>query len=85
MPIGTTVAAAAWIGLLVLSSSPHVATYIYASAIFILVANLCIQTQFKVAVYCSILIALFIMLGANQLMSTSQAFIFAVVFSPLWF
>ena len=85
VPIGTTVAAAAWIGLLVLSSSPHVATYIYASAIFILVANLCIQTQFKVAVYCSILIALFIMLGANQLMSTSQAFIFAVVFSPLWF
>lgn len=85
LPIGTTVAAAAWIGLLVLSSSPHVATYIYASAIFILVANLCIQTQFKVAVYCSILIALFIMLGANQLMSTSQAFIFAVVFSPLWF
>lgn len=85
LPIGTTVAAAAWIGLLVLSSSPHVVTYIYASAIFILVANLCIQTQFKVAVYCSILIALFIMLGANQLMSTSQAFIFAVVFSPLWF
>lgn len=85
LPIGTTVAAAAWIGLLVLSSSPHVATYIYASAIFILVANLCIQTQFKVAVYCSILIALFIMLGANQLMSTSQTFIFAVVFSPLWF
>ncbi len=85
VPIGTTVAAAAWIGLLVLSSSPHVATYIYASAIFILVANLCIQTQFKVAVYCSILIALFIMLGANQLMSTSQAFIFAVALSPLWF
>ncbi|WP_216935925.1 MULTISPECIES: GGDEF domain-containing protein [unclassified Acinetobacter] len=85
LPIATTVAAAAWIGLLVLSGSPHVATYIYASAIFILIANLCIQTQFKVAVYCSILIALFIMLGVTQLMSASQAFIFSVVFSPLWF
>lgn len=85
LPIATTVAAAAWIGLLVLSSSPHVATYIYASAIFILIANLCIQTQFKVAVYCSILIALFIMIGVIQLMSASQAFIFTVVFSPLWF
>ncbi|MGE8522743.1 MAG: diguanylate cyclase, partial [Acinetobacter pseudolwoffii] len=85
LPIATTVAAAAWIGLLVLSSSPHVATYIYASAIFILIANLCIQTQFKVAVYCSILIALFIMIGVTQLMNASQAFIFTVVFSPLWF
>lgn len=78
-------AAAAWIGLLALSTSPHVATYIYASAIFILIANLCVQTQFKVAVYCSILIALFIMLGVTQFMSASQAFIFSVVFSPLWF
>jgi len=85
LPIGTTVAAAAWIGLLALSTSPHVATYIYASAIFILIANLCVQTQFKVAVYCSILIALFIMLGVTQFMSASQAFIFSVVFSPLWF
>ena len=85
LPIGTTVAAAAWIGLLALSTSPHVATYIYASAIFILIANLCVQTQFKVAVYCSILIALFIMLGISQFMSASQAFIFSVVFSPLWF
>lgn len=85
LPIGTTLAAAGWISLLLLSSSPHVATYIYASAIFILIANLCVQIQFKVAVYCSILIALFITIGVTQLMTASQAFIFTVVFSPLWF
>lgn len=85
LPIGTTLAAAGWISLLLLSSSPHVATYIYASAIFILIANLCVQIQFKVALYCSILIALFITIGVTQLMTASQAFIFTVVFSPLWF
>lgn len=55
LPVGTTVAAATWIGLLLLSSSPHVSTYIYASAIFILITNLCVQTEFKGALYCSIL------------------------------
>ena len=85
LPVGTTVAAASWIGLLLLSSSPHVSIYIYASAIFILITNLCVQTEFRAALYCSIFIALFIMLGVTQLMSLSQAFIFTVVFTPLWF
>ena len=84
LPVGTTVAAATWIGLLLLSSSPHVSTYIYASAIFVLITNLCVQTEFKGALYCSIFIALFIMIGVTHLMSLSQAFIFAVVFTPLW-
>lgn len=85
LPVCTTLAAGIWITLLLLSSSPHVATYIYASAIFILIANLCVQTQFKIALYCSILIALFILVGATQLLTLSQGFIFAVVFTPLWF
>ena len=84
LPIGTALCAAVWIAILTLSNSPHVDIYIYASSIFILVANLGVQTQFKPALYSSIFIGLFMMIGASILMTTSQAFIFAVVLIPIW-
>ena len=84
LPVCTTVAAGIWIGLLLLSNSPHVSTYLYATAIFILVTNLCIKTQFKGALYCSIFIALFMTIGAIDLLTWSQGLIFAVVSIPLW-
>lgn len=84
LPIGTAICAAVWIAVLMLSKSPHVDIYIYASSIFILVANLGVQTQFKPALYSSIFIGLFMMIGASVLMTSSQAFIFAVVLIPIW-
>ncbi|ANF82844.1 hypothetical protein A3K93_12035 [Acinetobacter sp. NCu2D-2] len=84
LPVGTAICAATWIALLVFSQSPHVNIYIYASLIFILVANLGVQTQFKHALYSSIFIGLFMMIGVSMLMTASQAFVFAVVSIPIW-
>ncbi|ATO19255.1 GGDEF domain-containing protein [Acinetobacter sp. LoGeW2-3] len=83
LPIGTMIYAGVWILLLLSSSSPHVENYLYASAIFILITNLCIKAQFKAALYCSILTSLLVLVAMTQLMTLSEAFIFTVVFSPV--
>ncbi|MFV5491310.1 GGDEF domain-containing protein [Acinetobacter sp. ASP199] len=83
LPIGTTLCAGVWILFLLSSTSPHVANYLYAASIFILITNLCIKVQFKVALYCSVLISLLVLIAMTQLMTLSEAFIFIVVFSPV--
>ena len=83
LPVGTMVYAGVWILLLLSSSSPHAENYLYASAIFILITNLCIKIQFKAALYCSILTSLLVLMAMTRLMTLSEAFIFTVVFSPV--
>lgn len=84
LPIGTAVCVSVWIGLLLLSNSPHVSNYLYASAIFILITNLCVRTQFKPALYCSIFIGAIVSFAAIKIMSLFEAFIFAVILTPIW-
>lgn len=84
LPIGTVLCAAVWIFLLALSHSPLVHLYLYASSIFILVVNLGVKIQFKSALYSSIFIGLWMMIGAKVIMSPSQALVFAVVSIPIW-
>lgn len=42
LPVGTLVCAGLWFYLMSLSNSPYISTYIYASVIFVVLANLCI-------------------------------------------
>ncbi len=83
LPVGTTLCAGIWIILLLSSNSPHVANYLYASAIFILIVNLSIKLQFKVSLYCSIFICLFVLIAMRQIMTLSETFVFMVVISPV--
>lgn len=84
LPIGTVLCAATWIFMLILSTSPLVNLYLYASSIFILVVNLGVKIQFKSALYSSIFIGLFMMIGAKFIMSASQVLVFTVVSIPIW-
>ncbi len=84
LPIGTVCSTAIWIGLLLASDSPMVSSYIYGAAIFILIANVCVQTQFKPALYCSGLISLLVFFAVSQLLSWQEALIFVVVSIPVW-
>lgn len=85
LPISTTCSMALWVFLLLQSASPWVSSYIYAAVIFVLIANLCIQIQFKVALYSSIFICLFAILGVQQLMQMQEAIIFLLTFTPIFF
>lgn len=84
LPVGTVCCTAIWIGLLLFSNSPFVTSYIYGAAIFILVANVCVQTQFKPALYCSALITTFVYVAVTQLLAWQQALIFVIVSIPVW-
>ena len=84
LPIATTCSTAIWIGLLLASNSPFVSSYIYAAAIFILIANVSIQTQFKPALYCSGMITALVYFAVVKLLAWQQALIFVVVSIPIW-
>ena len=83
LPIGTVFSFASWIYMLLHSNSPWTDNYIYASVIFILIANMCVQVAFKPAVYASICICLIASFGAYTLMTLPQAIIFALTFCPI--
>lgn len=83
MPIATTLCAGIWMVMLVASTSPHVANYLYASAIFLLIIHLSTKVQFKVSLYCSLFIGLFVLITMTQIMTLSEAFTFTVVLSPI--
>lgn len=83
LPVGTVFSIGLWVYMLMLSASPWRDNYLYASVIFILIANLCVQVSFKPAVYCSIMICLIAAFGAMMLMSAPQATIFALTFGPI--
>lgn len=83
LPVGTVLCAAAWILMLILSTSPLVHLYLYASSIFILAVNLGVKIQFKSALYSSIFISLFMLIGANFIMNAAQALVFTIVSIPI--
>lgn len=84
LPIGTVCCTAIWIGLLLASNSPLVSSYIYGAAIFILIANISVQTQFKPALYCSGFITLLVYFAVIHILAWQQALIFVVVSIPVW-
>ncbi len=83
LPIGAACGMFVWITLLLLSSSPWAASYLYASVLFILIANLCIQVQFKPVMYSTLAMCAFAAFGANKLMRLPEACIFLLTFTPV--
>ncbi|WP_160243632.1 GGDEF domain-containing protein [Acinetobacter indicus] len=84
LPVGALVCAGLWFYLMSLSNSPYIDIYIYASVIFVVLANLCIQVRFKPALYTSFLISTVVFLGVSNLTSAIETIIFALVYLPIW-
>ena len=83
LPVSTACSMGLWIFLLLQSSSPWVNSYIYASVIFVLIANLCIQVRFKPALYSTMFISIFALIGVQQLMHVQEAIVFFLTFFPI--
>ncbi len=83
LPFYVALSAIAWLGLLSLSQSPLVHTYIYASVIFILLGNLCIQVSFRYSIFTSLLTSAIILGGAFNLVSFQEAILFSLIYTPV--
>ncbi len=85
LPTLILVATITWFQLLSLSISPAVATYQYASVIFIVLANLAIQVRFLPALAISFLIALATLHGVYRLShgDTQSMVVFSLVYLPV--
>ena len=85
LPIYVAAAAALWLGLLILSHSALVTTYIYAAVIFILLGNLCVQVSFRNSIFTSALISAVIFHGVFQLVSLEEIVLFSLIYAPILF
>lgn len=87
LPVSILLAAMIWFRLLVDSSSPHVTTYQYASLIFIVLANLCIQVRFVPALLLSLLISAVTLAGVHWLAAGDgmTLLVFGLVYLPVLF
>jgi diguanylate cyclase (GGDEF)-like protein len=80
-------AAATWFELLNHSRSPNVATYQYASVIFIVLANLAVRVHFRPALLCSVLISAVIVQGVVRIHGgfNEATLVFSLVYLPVLF
>lgn len=78
-------AAIAWFELLERSASPSVATYQYASVIFIVLANLGVRVCFRASLLLSLLISAVILHGVHSLSAGrgEAVLVFALVYLPV--
>ncbi|WP_228146127.1 GGDEF domain-containing protein [Acinetobacter sp. ANC 4648] len=83
LPIYVAIAAALWLKLLFISDSPLVTTYLYASVIFILLGNLCIQISFRYSIFTSLLISAVIFHGVFQLVNFHGIVLFSLTYIPI--
>lgn len=87
LPILILLATAIWFQLLAYSTSPKVATFQYASLIFIVLANLCVQVRFLPSLGISLLISVVILHGVQRLNggNPEALLVFALVYLPVLF
>ena len=83
LPVSAAIATAIWFELLYLSQSPIVSFYLYASVIFILLGNLCVQVSFRNSLFSSLLISLVTFYGAFRLVSIQELILFLLVYMPI--
>ena len=85
LPLSIVGASALWFSLLNLSNSPDVPIYLYASLVFIVLANLCVQIRFKAAVLISLCISLILLIGVYFAISGNihQLQLFILIYSPV--
>ena len=58
-------------------------SYLYASFIFIVLANLSIQVRFRPIIYLSILISIVILIGVTHLVNSMQAIVYLLAYIPI--
>jgi diguanylate cyclase (GGDEF)-like protein len=87
LPLSILLAAANWFGLLAQSHSPQVSTYLYASLIFIVLANLGVQVRFFPAFILSLMISLVTLYGVYRLThgNNEAMLVYSLVFLPVLF
>lgn len=85
LPYSIIGASALWFYLVSLSSSPYLTSYIYASLIFILLANLCVQLKFTPALISSIAITLVSYMGVYHVAHASieQITLYSMIYNPI--
>ena len=87
LPYLVLIATVIWFELLSLSNSPRVLTYEYASLIFVVLANLCVQVRFLPSILSSLLIAVVTLRGVYHLNEGDSAamLVFFLVYLPILF
>lgn len=85
MPVHDLICAVAWFELLKRSHSPDVATFLYASVIFVLLGNLGVRVSFKGALWMSLVISA-VIIGNVALLHPGDSkalLVFVVVYLPV--
>lgn len=87
LPLAIVPATFLWFELLSLSAEPRVRTYLYASLIFIVLANLSVQVRFLPALVVSLLISAVTLQGAYRLNAgdPQALLVFVLVYLPVFF
>ncbi|OTG80165.1 hypothetical protein B9T33_09575 [Acinetobacter sp. ANC 5054] len=85
LPMSIIGASILWFWLLNLSNSPDVPIYLYASLVFIVLANLCVQIRFKAVLLISFCISCIMLYGAYVAVSGNlhQLKLFALIYTPV--
>ena len=85
LPISIVGASALWFYLVSLSSNPNTATYIYASCVFILLANLCVHIRFVPALIVSAIISTISYFSAYHILHglKEQYLIYLLSYNPV--
>lgn len=86
LPLSIVPATFIWFELLSLSTDPRVGTYLYASLIFIVLANLSVQVRFLPALAVSLLISAVTLNGVHQLNpgDRQEMLVFTLVYLPVF-
>jgi len=86
LPLSIIGAAAIWFYLLNLSHSPDTPIYLYASLIFVVLANLCVQIRFIPAVIISLIISAVIYTGVYCVVNADwhQIKLFSLIYTPVF-
>ena len=86
LPLSIIGASAIWFYLLNLSHSPDRPIYLYASLVFVVLANLCVQIRFMPAVIISFLISAVIYTGVYFVVDRNwhQMLLFSLIYNPVF-
>ena len=86
LPLSIVPATHIWFELLSLSADPRVRTYLYASLIFIVLANLSVQVRFLPALAVSLLISAVTLRGVHELNAgdRQEMLVFVLVYLPVF-
>lgn len=86
LPLSIVPATYIWFELLSLSADPRVRTYLYASLIFIVLANLSVQVRFLPALAVSLLISAVTLRGVHELNAgdRQEMLVFVLVYLPVF-